>query len=165
MTMSDQNDEWIAKQLSRAAERVRESSASTTANPDRKAATVDYSGLAGHGIAKRAMGLHGDQPMVAIECACGLQTGWHDNDLAARREHRTHADEASVHPLLKAFRSVQHPGFGALFTDDAKGVAAVCRWLADTPGWTTGHLSVPHALAALADEVEAAGTDNTTRSQ
>jgi len=50
MTISDQNDEWIAKQLSRAAERVREPLASTTANPDRTAATVAHSGLAAHPV-------------------------------------------------------------------------------------------------------------------
>jgi len=107
--------------------------ASTTANPDRKAASVDYSGPQPH-------------PVIAAILAF------------------TPTDSRGL--VVYEFDEDDHAYFRGEAAWLAAGqAAAVLRWLADTSGWTTGHLSVPHALAALADEVEAAGTDNTTRSQ
>jgi len=82
--------------------------ASTTANPDRTAATVAHSGLA-------------------------------------------------THPVVAAM--------GDADTDEAKA-AAVLRWLADERFDCADYTDTYTAeiLRALADEVEAAGTDNTTRS-
>ena len=140
---------------------------STTANPDRTAASGDpgpvSDGNAAHGRSHSKMGLLEGAPMISNVCLCGHATDWFDHASKADRALADHEREMGVHPLMRAFFGGDRTSLDLLFPE--KGVGRVLRWLADTPGWTTGHLSVPHALGALADEVQSAGTDNTTRSQ
>ena len=130
MTISDQNDEWIAKQLSRAAERVREPLASTTANPDRTAATVAHSGLAAHPVVAAILAV-----TPTVDPVYGKTVTDFDGNLY------------DAEPIA------------------AKQAAAVLRWLAaerfDCADYTDTNTA--EILRALADEVEAAGTERTER--
>ena len=118
-----------------AAESVQEPLASTTANPDRTAATVAHSGLQPHPV------------VTAILAVTPLDE-----------------DGEAVVGYGRQFE-VQFPQWADPRPIAAKQAAAVLRWLAADIRWSLGHYLTWHALAALADEVEAAGTDNTTRRQ
>jgi len=115
-----------------AAESVQGPLVSTTANPDRTAATVAHSGLAAH-------------PVVAAILAV--------TPVATHEESTGHPDPAF------AVRVHSEPPNVDLA---AKQAAAVLRWLAAIPPTVWQGLN-QHDWAVLADEVEAAGTDNTTR--
>ena len=104
--------------------------ASTTANPDRTAATVDYSGLQPHPVVAAILDRVRDVERINIQpgevLAIGIN-GWITDQDAAQIRH--------------VFAEVL-PGVRTVVMQDAE-------------------LRV--ISAALADEVEAAGTDNTTR--
>jgi len=145
-----------------AAEPLAEPLVSTTANPDRKAASVDpgavSDGNAAHGRSHSKMGLLEGAPMISNVCLCGHATDWFDHASKADRALADHEREMRVHPLIRAFHG--RDPLNLLFPE--KGVARVLRTLADA-----GRICADCRIntRALADEVEAAGTDNTTRRQ
>jgi len=134
-----------------APESVQEPLASTTANPDRSAATVDYSGLAAHPVVAAILAVTPVNPG-----GTGVITGY----------ERVDEPGSGMTPPY----SWCDPIWGAPEPIAAKqaavALAYVHDYLASRDTGTCGcGCNCARLVDALADEVEAAGTDNTTRRQ